>query len=545
MKKVIQNFIIWLLISLVVVTVTPLIMAQSTPSGDSGDFPVMLDGQTIFTLKKPLGGISTQNRAKGVNNRLKEFANDEKISIDDIEMYIGDNDGIPLTIISAGSITITTVTEADAKAANMTRSQLSEERLQNIKKAVERYRQERGFLNFIRGIILSIITTFILWICLFITNNTFGKIDQKLKIWGMTYIQPVRIGSFELIRANQLDNVIHSLARILHLGIILGLFILYFPFVLSQFILTRSLAKSFWHYISSTLTTGWQAFIAYLPSLLIIILVIVTACFFLRLSKSFFEELRQETFSLPGFYPEWSLPTSRLVNSGIIVLTAIIVVPLLPGFNSPAFQGISVFLGLLFSLGSTSVISNVVSGTILIYTRAFRVGDYITIGEISGKVLETTLLVTRLLTATNIVISIPNSEIITTSISNWSFSSKELNLPLIVRTPVYLGYEIPWQQAYNALIQAALRTDGIAESPVPFVVQESLNEVYVTYQLSVYINWEYFKEKNFKEYEEARSQLHENIRDCCQEAGIRVFAPSYEADPTNYGPTAITSELEP
>ncbi|GBF80727.1 small-conductance mechanosensitive channel [Aphanothece sacrum FPU1] len=505
----------------------------------------MLDGQTIFTLKKPLGGISTQNRAKGVNNRLKEFANDEKISIDDIEMYIGDNDGIPLTIISAGSITITTVTEADAKAANMTRSQLSEERLQNIKKAVERYRQERGFLNFIRGIILSIITTFILWICLFITNNTFGKIDQKLKIWGMTYIQPVRIGSFELIRANQLDNVIHSLARILHLGIILGLFILYFPFVLSQFILTRSLAKSFWHYISSTLTTGWQAFIAYLPSLLIIILVIVTACFFLRLSKSFFEELRQETFSLPGFYPEWSLPTSRLVNSGIIVLTAIIVVPLLPGFNSPAFQGISVFLGLLFSLGSTSVISNVVSGTILIYTRAFRVGDYITIGEISGKVLETTLLVTRLLTATNIVISIPNSEIITTSISNWSFSSKELNLPLIVRTPVYLGYEIPWQQAYNALIQAALRTDGIAESPVPFVVQESLNEVYVTYQLSVYINWEYFKEKNFKEYEEARSQLHENIRDCCQEAGIRVFAPSYEADPTNYGPTAITSELEP
>jgi small-conductance mechanosensitive channel len=279
--------------------------------------------------------------------------------------------------------------------------------------------------------------------------------------------------------------------------------------------------------------------------LLIIILVIIIALFFLRLSKSFFEELRQESFSLPGFYPEWSLPTSRLVNSGIIVLAAVIVVPLLPGFQSPAFQGISVFLGLLFSLGSTSVISNVVSGTILIYTRAFRVGDYITIGEISGKVLETTLLVTRLLTATNVVISIPNSEIITTSISNWSFSSKELNLPLIVRTPVYLGYEIPWQKAYDALIQAALRTDGVSESPVPFVVQESLNEVYVTYQLSVYINWEYFKEKTLKEYEEARSQLHENIRDCCNEAGIRVFAPSYEADPTNYGPAAITSELEP
>jgi small-conductance mechanosensitive channel len=101
-----------------------------------------------------------------------------------------------------------------------------------------------------------------------------------------------------------------------------------------------------------------------------------------------------------------------------------------------------------------------------------------------------------------------------------------------------LGYEVPWREAYQALSQAALRTNGMLKSPQPFVLQGELNEVFVTYLLNVYIDVEYFKDKTLKELEQARSQLHENIRDCCAEAGIRVFAPNYEADPTNYGPAA-------
>lgn len=534
MKKVVQRFIIWLLISLVVFIVTPLEASQFRNGA------VSLDGETLFVLKESIGSTSLAERAKGVSLRLKAFADDESLSLDDIDVYLGDTEGvgIPITVISAESIPLITVTEADAKAANKHRSELVAVYVETIKDAVTRYREKRGTQSLIRGLIVTIIATILILILLFITQNIFTKIYQKLKVWGTTYIQPVRLGNFELIKANQLDNIIQFIARICQIGIILGILLFYFPFVLSQFIWTQNLAHTFWNYLSSTWQSIWQTFINYLPNLLTIIFVILMAWFFLRLSKSLFQELKQESFTLPGFYPEWALPTYRLVTSGIIILAAIIVVPLLPGFNSPAFQGISVFLGLLFSLGSTSVIANVVSGTILIYTRAFRVGDYITIGEISGKVLETTLLVTRLLTATNVVISIPNSEIITTSISNWSFSSKELDTPLIVRTPVYLGYEIPWKQAYDALIQAALRTEGIAKLPEPFVVQESLNEVFVTYQLSVYINWQYFKGKTLKEFEETRSQLHENIRDCCYESGIRVFAPSYEADPTNYGPAA-------
>ncbi len=175
-----------------------------------------------------------------------------------------------------------------------------------------------------------------------------------------------------------------------------------------------------------------------------------------------------------------------------------------------------------------------------LYTRAFRVGDKITVGNVHGKVLETTLLVTRILTPTNVIVSIPNSQISTSTIENFSFGFRELNEPLILRVLVYLGYEVSWRDAYQALIQAALQTQGMLESPPPFVLQGELNEVYVTYHLNTYVDVEYFKDKSLKEFDLARSQLNENIRECCALAGIRIFAPSYEADPNSYGPAAAS-----
>jgi small-conductance mechanosensitive channel len=348
----------------------------------------------------------------------------------------------------------------------------------------------------------------------------------------------------QLIRSNQLDSIVGFIARIVQAGIILGLFAVYIPFALRQFPGTRGLASTLDDYLLGVLQAAWNAFVDYLPNLFTVVLVIAIAYFLLRAAKPFFQELGEGIISLPGFYADWAWPTYRILTFLIVALSAVIAVPLLPGFNSPAFGGISVFLGLLLSLGSTSVIANLVSGSILIYTRAFQVGDRVKIGETSGRVLETTLLVTRLITSTNVVISIPNSQIITSSVENLSFATKELNQPLIVRTTVYLGYEIPWRQAYDALIQAALRTNGVAKSPLPFVLQDSLNDVSVTYQLSVYIDWEFFKGKTAKEYELTRSQLHENIRDCCAEFGIRILAPVYQADPNNYGHAADLPKSE-
>jgi small-conductance mechanosensitive channel len=545
MKKILRTLIIGVAVAFFFAITIPLVVAQNgsspqpTPAASQPNrAPVVLENQTLFVIQNPQGGLSVSERSERISQRLRDFAENQALSLDELEVYEADKDGIPVTVINAGNVALIAISNTDAQIAGKSRPELAQEYFQKIKGAVSRYRQERGLKYLLGAALWSAIATIALIVVLLITNNTFARIYQRLKVWGENYIRPVRLGNWELIRANQLDNIIALLVRITEAAIILGLLLFYFPFVFSQFPWTRKLAETFRGFLLGTLQGAWNAFVDYLPSLLTIVLVVALTSFLLSLSKPFFRELEGGTFSLPGFYPEWANATHKLVNFIIISLAAVIIFPLLPGFQSPAFQGISVFLGLLISLGSTSVIANLVSGSVLIYTRAFRVGDRIKIGDISGKVVETTLLVTRLLTPTNVVISIPNAQISTSSIENFSFGYRELNQPFIVRTPVYLGYEVPWREAYQALIRAALRTDGMLDSPEPFVLQGELNEVYVTYLLNAYIDLDYFKNKTLKEIEQARSQLHENIRDCCAEAGIRIFAPSYEADPTNYGPAA-------
>ncbi|BFM39877.1 mechanosensitive ion channel family protein [Synechocystis sp. LKSZ1] len=516
-----------------------LVLAQVSPSPVASPptlSAIVLDGQPLITIQGPLGSLDAVKRAERGSRYLQEFADDQSLSLDSLEIYTGDNDGIPLSSISAGSINILTISNRDAEKAGQSRRALATAYAQKLRQAVERYRQERNVRYLLQAAVWSLLATVLLILFLLIINHFFAGLYRRFQVWEQSYIHPVRLGNWELIRANQLDDIFRGLAWLLRAILILSLLLGYFSFVLHQFPWTRRIIQLFEGYFLESLQASGKAFTNYLPSLLTILFVCLVTYFFLRLAKPFFHELGVGTFSLPGFYPEWAQPTYRIVIFLGIALAAVIVFPLLPGFQSPAFQGISVFLGLLISLGSTSVIANLISGSVLIYTRAFRVGDRIRIGDITGIVLETTLLVTRIQTPTNIIVSIPNAQISTSSIENFSFGYREFQKPLILRVPVYLGYEVAWRDVYQALIQAALKTNGISASPSPFVLQGELNEVYVTYFLNAYIDVNYFKDKELKEVELSRSQLNENIRDCCAEAGIRIFAPSYEADPTNYGP---------
>lgn len=190
--------------------------------------------------------------------------------------------------------------------------------------------------------------------------------------------------------------------------------------------------------------------------------------------------------------------------------------------QSPAFQGVSVFLGVLFSLGSTSAIANTVGGVILIYTRAFQIGDRIMVGEVIGDVEEKSLLVTRLRTPKNILVTIPNSTLLGVNIINYSASYRDTKIPLILNTTITLGYDIPWRKVHSALIDAALKTDHILREPSPFVLQTSLNDFYVSYEINAYTN-------ATKQLEPIYSQLHQNILDRCNEVGIEILSPHYSA----------------
>jgi small-conductance mechanosensitive channel len=237
-----------------------------------------------------------------------------------------------------------------------------------------------------------------------------------------------------------------------------------------------------------------------------------------RLSHILFHAVAEGTISWEGFYPEWAIPTHKIVRFLILAFTTVIVFPYLPGSSSPAFQGVSIFLGILLSLGSTSAVSNIIAGVILTYTRAFQLGDRVKIADTVGDVMEKTLLATRVRTVKNEFITIPNAMVLSSHIIN--FSSFADVAPLILHTKVTIGYDVPWRQVHDLLIAAALRTGPILKEPTPYVLQTSLDDFYVTYQLNAYTPTPLRMAVTYGE-------LHQNIQDCFNEAGVEIMSSHY------------------
>jgi small-conductance mechanosensitive channel len=205
----------------------------------------------------------------------------------------------------------------------------------------------------------------------------------------------------------------------------------------------------------------------------------------------------------------------------IVVFAMVVAYPYIPGSDSEAFKGISLFLGLVFSLGSTSIIGNILAGYTMIYRRAFKIGDRIQVGEVTGDVLERKLLVTRLLTVKNEEIVIPNSLIMNSNIVNYSTLAKGQGL--ILHTTVGIGYETPWRQVEAMLRMAAERTPGLLAMPEPFVLQKALGDFCVTYEINAYCNQPQAMARLY-------TALHQNILDLFNEYGVQIMTPAYEGD---------------
>jgi small-conductance mechanosensitive channel len=263
--------------------------------------------------------------------------------------------------------------------------------------------------------------------------------------------------------------------------------------------------------------------------------------YFLRLLRVIFTEIQTGRINFSGFHKDWAQPTYKLSRFLIIVLAVVLISPYMPGFGSPAFQGISIFFGLLLSLGSTAAIANIVAGSALTYMRPFKVGDRVKIADTMGDVVEKTLLITRIRTIKNVEVTIPNSMVLGSHMINFSVMAEEGRL--ILYTSVTIGYDVPWRQVHDLLISAALATTGILKEPAPFTLQTSLNDFSVTYELNAYT-------KDVQNLLRIQSDLHQNIQDKFNEAGVEIMSPTYSAIrdgnqvtiPGNYLPTTYEAK---
>jgi small-conductance mechanosensitive channel len=358
------------------------------------------------------------------------------------------------------------------------------------------------------------------WAVLRLMRAFFARIRSRLDASRGVDIRPITLKGVELLSRARVVDILETALSVLEslFAVVLGF--LYVSLVLAFFPWTKPASRSLLDAAIAALASLSAAALAYLPKLVFVVVVVILVRYLLRLLAFIFRHVEHGTLAFEGFHPEWAEPTFKLLRVIVLIMTLVVVFPYLPGFDSPAFKGVTVVFGLLLSLGSSSAVANIIAGMVLTYMRPFKVGDRVQIAATTGDVVEKSLLVTRVRTIKNEEVTIANSLVLGSHIVNYSASAREEGLTL--HTVVTIGYGTPWRQVHELLIAAALDTPGISATPPPYVLQTALNDFFVTYELNAVTG---------KPAEMARTYgtLHENIQDRFARAGVEIMSPHYSA----------------
>jgi small-conductance mechanosensitive channel len=295
---------------------------------------------------------------------------------------------------------------------------------------------------------------------------------------------------------------------------------LYLTLVLGLFPWTRAVSMTLLDYLLAPIRAAGVAFVGYLPNLLFVVVIGTLVYWAIRLVGLFFNQIAQGRIVSASFPAEWADPTNKIVRVLLVAFGLVVAFPYLPASKSPAFAGVSVFMGILLSLSSSSALANMIAGVVMTYTGAFRLGDRVKLGDTFGDVIETSLLATHVRTIKNEDITIPNSIVLSSAVINYTRTAKTLGL--ILHTSVTIGYDAPWRKVHDLLVEAALATTGILHEPRPFVWQTALNDFYVTYEINAYTNAP-------RDMIDIYAALHARIQDVFYAAGVEIMSPHYTA----------------
>jgi small-conductance mechanosensitive channel len=507
----------------------PCALAQQTtpPPKSQGvtvpQYPIVLGNQTLYYIRdiQDSSGrhYSGQLRAKSISERIKGAAENPEIQPDAISTSAFDG---PQSLILAGNELLASVVDQDVLEKGQTREQLATEYSRRISDAIEKYRQERSLKRLIKALVFTLIATLILIAILYLLNVLYRKVNTVIQNWVSSKKVSLHIQSFELVGAERMGTLFITTTKIIRLFVLLGAFYTYINFGLSFFPQTQAFAHHLFNYILLPLKTIGTAVAAQIPNLLFLAIIFLITVYVLKLMRLFFKGMEDGTITFKGFYPEWAQPTYRILRILIIAFAAVMAFPYIPGSDSSAFKGVSIFFGVLFSLGSTSAIANIVAGYTLTYRRVFKVGDRVKIADFVGDVIVTRLQVTHLRTIKNEEIVVPNSMIVSSHVINYSSLAQQKGL--ILHTTVTIGYDAPWRQVHALLLMAAEKTLGLLREPPPFVLQKSLDDFYITYELNAYTDTPLAMPQIY-------SDLHKNIQDAFNEYGVQIMSPSYRFDP--------------
>ena len=480
--------------------------------------PVVVNGEELFRVVG-VSSYTAEERAADIVQAIEVLARNP--SFDPKSLRIVDEDMVHRIYPGKRRKPVITIVDQDAEIESSDREIIAEVFKARTAEIIEAYRNDRKPEVILSNVLHAIGRTLVLVAVLFGVFWGFRRLEALLEKQIKTRMKKLEAKSLRIIQSEQLWELLRIVLRVLRLLIVVVLVYVFLNFVLSLFPWTRHAAGTLLHFLVDPLAAISLAILNYVPSLIFLILLFFITRYVLRVLARFFTALGRERIHIKGFDADWALPTYRIVRVVVILFAVVLAYPYIPGSDSEAFKGISILFGVLFSLGSTSVISNVIAGYTMTYRRAFRIGDRVKIGGTIGDVMEMRVLVTHVRSLKNEEVVIPNSTILNNEVINYSKMAREHGL--ILHTTVGIGYEVPWRQVEAMLIMAAHRTPNILKQPEPFVLQTGLADFAVNYELNAYCGDE-------KQAMELYSGLHQNIQDVFNEYGIQIMTPSYRMD---------------
>lgn len=479
--------------------------------------PVIIDKDTLFTLYAKRGGRSPQDRAEETQNTILKIGSSSIMRADSVYTY----DSEHVTDIMYGNKVILGITDQDALWQNSTRQELADKYQIVIAQKIHELKEEHSLLQIAKRAALFTLVLVLQYLLFRLTNYLFKKLRRKI-IWIMqNKLKPISIRDYEFLDAHRQGRVLLFFSNIGRYMMLLIQLTISVPILFAIFPQTESLAMKIFTYMLDPVKMVIKSIISYIPNLFIILVIYYCIKYIIKGIQYIANEIESERLKLTGFYPDWAQPTFNIIRFLLYAFMIAMIYPYLPGSNSGVFQGISVFVGLIISLGSSTVIGNIIAGLVITYMRPFKLGDRIKLNETTGNVIEKTPFVTRIRTPKNEVVTIPNSFIMSSHTTNYSASARQYGL--IIHSTVTIGYDAPWRQVHQLLIDAAKVTPGVLPEPEPFVLETELSDFYPCYQINAFI-------RDADQLARIYSDLHQNIQDKFNEAGVEIMSPHYRAE---------------
>ena len=482
--------------------------------------PLIIEGDTLLVLYAQKGGLHAMARVEEAKAEIISLGKGLTFFLDSIYVYECEYS----SDVMAGERVILSLTDIDGLWQNTTRQELANNYCEIIKEKTAELHEVYGLNQKLKGLSKAVLILVAQCLVFIITRRLFRRWRFRLLRRVLRLNIPYTVNDYEILNKRRQGVLFLFLFRMLFYTVVFLQLLFTIPLLFSVFPETETFAYTILGYIWTPIKDILKSLADYLPNLFKIAVIIVCFHYLVKAIRYISNEISSRRLKINGFYADWAHPTYIILRVLLYSFMLVMIWPLLPSSDSEIFQGVSVFIGVIISLGSTSIIGNLMTGLVITYMRPFHVGDFIRIGEVEGFVLEKTVLVTRIRTRKNEVITIPNSNLMNSQTSNFTLAAE--NYGIIVHTKVTIGYDMQHDIIENLLLEAAKATTMIQKKPQPYVRVTALDDFYVEYEINAFTI-------HPDRLSDIYSNLHQNILDQFHQAGVEIMSPHIFAHRNN------------